>query len=131
VAPVLKTGKLLPRILQPESCRVRSARPVVIVLGKICTNYGLTVSTEFCTGYRPSIRSAALGDDCDPILPMQRDHGRPGHDLTVQIPPTEGDFLPCAEVVPSSQLGSIVYSRLGEPRLTPEALRSGIFYSRD
>jgi hypothetical protein len=43
----------------------------------------------------------------------------------------EGDLLPCAEVVPASELTPVVYARLGAPALSPEALRSGIFYPRN
>lgn len=42
----------------------------------------------------------------------------------------EGDTLPSARVVPASELRPIVYTRLGGPRLSPESLRSGIFYPR-
>jgi hypothetical protein len=43
----------------------------------------------------------------------------------------EGDYLPCAQIVPASELTPIVYARLGRTTLTPETLRSGIFYPRN
>jgi hypothetical protein len=43
----------------------------------------------------------------------------------------EGDTLPCARVVPASQLQPVVYARLDGPRHTQEALRSGIFFPRN
>jgi hypothetical protein len=42
----------------------------------------------------------------------------------------EGDSLPCAVVVPASQLTPVVYAHLDRPRLSPGTLRSGIFYNR-
>jgi hypothetical protein len=42
----------------------------------------------------------------------------------------EGNSLPCAVVVPASQLTPIIYRHLGRPPLTQETLRSGIFYDR-
>jgi hypothetical protein len=42
----------------------------------------------------------------------------------------EDESLPCAQVVSASELTPVVYARLGATPLTPEALRSGIFYSR-
>lgn len=43
----------------------------------------------------------------------------------------EGDSLPCARAIPASDLRPVVYASLGGSRLTPEALRSGIFYPRN
>lgn len=43
----------------------------------------------------------------------------------------EDNTLPYAQVVPASQLTPEVYARLGASPLTPEALRSGIFYPRN
>lgn len=42
----------------------------------------------------------------------------------------ENETLPCAVVVPASQLTPIVYARLGASPLSPEILRSGKFYKR-
>jgi hypothetical protein len=42
----------------------------------------------------------------------------------------EDQSLPCAVVVPASELTPIVYARLGAPPFTPEILRSGKFYKR-
>lgn len=43
----------------------------------------------------------------------------------------EGDSLPCAQVVPASELTPVVYARLGDPALSLEPLRSGILYPRN
>jgi hypothetical protein len=90
VAPVMKTGNSAPYYnLSPAGSGRRA--PVVTVLGKICTKYGLTVGTDCCTGYQPSIRSVACGSELDPhalaVLPICPDRGRSGHDLTVHISP--------------------------------------------
>jgi hypothetical protein len=42
----------------------------------------------------------------------------------------EDESLPCAQVVPASQLTPVVYARLGATPLSQEALRSGVFYPR-
>lgn len=42
----------------------------------------------------------------------------------------EDGSLPCAQVVPASQLAPVVYARLGATPLSQEALRSGVFYNR-